>query len=58
MTVGKQHVEAIEAMQKLQNCDDEEKAHIEADKILCDFLVTLGYAVLIDEFNKIKKWYA
>jgi hypothetical protein len=42
------------------NCtsSDIESNHIEADEILCDLLEDLGYQNLVNEFKKLKKWYA
>lgn len=38
--------------------DDGEENHIEADKALTLFLLELGYEKLVDEWEKIGKWYA
>lgn len=49
----------IELKESNQSEDaDIEKEHIQADEILCDFLLHLGYKELVDEFQKIWKWYA
>ncbi len=42
------------------NCtsSDIESNHIEAYEILCDLLEDLGYQDLVNEFKKLKKWYA
>lgn len=37
---------------------DQELGHLEADEILCDLLRGLGYDAVVDEWKKIKKWYA
>ena len=37
---------------------DPESAHGYADDFLCEILSELGYGAVVDEFNKIKKWYA
>jgi predicted GNAT family N-acyltransferase len=37
---------------------DTEGAHIDADNALCDFLVSLGYENIIEEYKKVIKWYA
>ena len=38
--------------------DDYEKAHEMADKILCDFVKSLGHTRLVKLFNKVSKQYA
>jgi len=46
---------------KMQECVDtydEEVAHVNADKLLVEFLTELGYKDLVDKFNKVGKWYA
>lgn len=37
---------------------DEERVHIIGDNILCEILIKLGYADIVDAWDKIKKWYA
>ncbi|WP_313266530.1 hypothetical protein [Sphingobacterium sp.] len=41
----------------LQYNDDTEIAHIQADNILCQFLKELGYEDIVEEYDKIDKWY-
>lgn len=43
---------------ELQNGMDRESAHIYADDILCKLLKELGYKELVEEYDKIHKWYA
>lgn len=38
--------------------DDTEMAHIQADEIICGVLEELGCKEIVDEYNKIYKWYA
>jgi hypothetical protein len=38
--------------------DDTEMAHIQADEIICAVLEELGCKDIVDEYNKIYKWYA
>ena len=53
------HSEAvIKQLKQLQDSGDTESAHSEADDILCDFLIHLGYDEVIEEYKKIDKWYA
>lgn len=49
--------EAIEALKYEQESGDPERSHGEADTILCELLVSLGYADVVKEFNKVTKWY-
>lgn len=37
---------------------DPEMSHIEADKVLCDYLRALGEHAIVDEFEKVPKWYS
>jgi len=50
--------EALKALVALQKDDDIEMEHVEADRVLCQLLVTLGYGDVVTEFNRITKWYA
>jgi hypothetical protein len=38
--------------------DDVEICHARADDLLCELLTQLGFQKVVDEFNKITKWYA
>lgn len=38
--------------------NDEEQGHGLADTILCDFLKHLGYTEIVNEFEKVEKWYS
>jgi hypothetical protein len=35
-----------------------EQIHIDADQVLCDLLVSLGYGDVVAEYNKVEKWFA
>lgn len=48
----------INRIRDLANNRDVEGTHIEADKILCEVLKTLGQSELVEEFEKLEKWYA
>ena len=50
--------EIIARLKELQQDDDIEGAHIQADWIICDLLEDLGYTKVIKEYDKISKWYA
>ena len=50
--------DVIERMTELQNDTDTEDAHEKADDLLCQFLSSLGHKDLVEEFEKIHKWYA
>lgn len=47
---------ALAAAEK--NNRDKEGAHIEADEVLCDLLIELGYQDVVDAWLKVDKWYA
>ena len=49
------YMERLKAAQ--DNCDAE-SAHIYADTVLCDLLDALGYKKIVEEYNKVEKWYA
>ena len=48
----------INRIRDLANNRDVEGTHIEADKILCEVLKTLEQSELVEEFEKLEKWYA
>lgn len=50
--------EATEKMKRIQNNRDTEMAHFIADDLLCEILNEIGCKDLVDEYNKIEKWYA
>lgn len=50
--------QAIEKLIDLQKSGDTEAAHSDADKILCEFLKSLGYADVVSAWSEIDKWYA
>jgi hypothetical protein len=49
-----------EAIKKLRDCEMRgmEEGHMEADDILCELLRQLGYLEVVEEYEKIGKWYA
>lgn len=50
--------EAIKALRSAGEIGDVEIAHSHADTILCMFLISLGYADVVGEYESIEKWYA
>ena len=48
----------MERMKDVGNNGDLEVAHIDADGILCELLIELGYGELIELYNEVDKWYA
>lgn len=60
----KKHKERIEEIKNemkslsTQENWDIETTHIEADGLLCELLVILGYSGVVNDFDKIEKWYA
>lgn len=49
---------AIAELKACQESGDTEAAHLDADSILCQLLIDLGYADVVAEFYRIYKWYA
>jgi hypothetical protein len=41
-----------------QKDDDTESAHCDADGLLCDLLIELGYDKVVAAYQEIEKWYA
>lgn len=50
--------EAVKKMKDLSEVDDEEVAHAEADRILCEMLINVGYVELVEAWDKIHKFYS
>jgi hypothetical protein len=50
--------EYIVKIKELQGDGDIEINHQQADKLLCELLIKLGHKDVVDEYNKIDKWYA
>lgn len=50
--------EYIEKLRKLNELDDAEAGHAEADDLLVEILIKLGYQDIVDEYESINKWYA
>ena len=51
--------EMVRQLRELQEkYGDPEFAHSEADSILCDLLIALGYDRVVQEWAKVPKWYA
>jgi hypothetical protein len=51
-------MKAIARLKELQRDGDIERAHGDADKVLCELLTTLGYADVVAEWDEVPKWYA
>ena len=50
--------QAIEELKEAQKNRDTEAAHDHADDVLCKLLTTLGFTDVVEEYNKVDKWYA
>jgi len=50
--------QAIEALKQEQKNGDIEGAHSNADDILCQLLNLIGCKEVVEEFEKVDKWYA
>jgi hypothetical protein len=49
---------AVLELISLQNQGDKEMRHVYADDVLCSLLKDLGYSEVVEEYNKIDKWFA
>lgn len=49
---------AVEKLKIWQGSGDKEVNHWEADKVLCDLLTELGFEEVVEEWDKVGKWYA
>lgn len=45
-------------MMEIESSGDRALDHLEADNLLCELLRELGYGAVVDEYEKIDKWYA
>ena len=50
--------EAIDQLRKLQASTDTEAAHSAADDIICVMLRQCGFDDVVDEYQKVEKWFA
>jgi hypothetical protein len=50
--------EAIKKLKKIQKSSDVERAHVDADVILCELLEQFGYADVVRQYEKVSKWYS
>lgn len=50
--------QAIKELKKAQIGGDHEAGHEAADKVLCEFLISLGHDDVVDQYHKVEKWYA
>jgi hypothetical protein len=37
---------------------NQHEQHVDADIVLCELLISLGYEDVVDEYRKIEKWYS
>ncbi len=50
--------EAIEKLKAEQGNNELEGAHIKADEVLCELLKSLGMSDVVEEYEKIEKYFA
>lgn len=50
--------EFAEIMRSIDKVLDQERAHIEADELMCDLLSELGYSEGVEVFKDMYKWYS
>ena len=48
----------MKRLKTAQQNEDIESAHADADDVLCDLFLKLGYTKIVEEYNKVSKWYA
>lgn len=53
----KQAIERLREAQKV-GARDPETGHGDADDVLCELLKAMGYGDVVDEWEKVEKWYA
>jgi hypothetical protein len=49
---------ALQELAEWQACADTEVAHASANSVLCELLTALGFDDVVEQYNKIDKWYA
>ena len=49
---------AIQRLKEYQQSGDTEASHANADDVLCDLLRELGYGDVVEEYERIEKWFA
>lgn len=52
-----QAIVRLEAIHKRED-GDQEDWHWEADRVLCELLISLGYEDVVTKWSAIPKWYA
>jgi len=50
--------EVIEELKRCQKIKDAGEAHCDADWALLNFLISLGFQDIVDEWHKVEKWYS
>ena len=49
---------ALKRLKEIPEMADQEYEHMEADDVSCSLLRELGYDDVVDEYDKIEKWFA
>lgn len=50
--------EFVRRMEEIASDSDREGRHIDADNLMCDLLISLGYKEGIEKFIHMHKWHA
>ena len=58
MKKNKKAEESIKYLRACQKINETEGAHWDANQILCDLLIFLGFENVVNEWRKVKKWYS
>lgn len=49
---------ALSELSEIAKSSDQEVTHVDADEVLCQLLVALGYQDVVNAWDEIPKWYA
>lgn len=50
--------ELLERLHRIAAGGDTERDHCDADEVLCELLIHLGYKDIVDAWEEVDKWYA
>lgn len=53
----KEYISKLKELDEKYGGFDEERLHAHADGLLCELLAELGYNEVVEEFDKLDKWY-
>lgn len=50
--------QALKELREIKSNEDGEESHMRADDVLCELLASLGYQDVVDEYEKLIRWFA